>query len=372
MTDDVDRLVARREAEVAVPTFDVVLARRRARRRTAIAPFVIAAALALVVAGAAIGPLRERLAAPRPAAAMTPLQLPGGQVLASPDGQRIAVVGGATVTLHDIGGNELQRWADVTTYAKWLSDGSGLLVQTATSLLVLESDGRTTRLQLAVSPAVAGYTWLSPDGRTFAADTTAAVFTLDRDGSGPQSVIEGADHHLLGFDAQSRVLVIDGADARTLGTGGYTIPLPTIGNPLYEAGAGTSPDGTVTLVSMATPADQLIAIADRSARAIPRPIGWVGPHAFVTRVGGGTGIELWDAATGNHRVLSAIPNSATLHGTSGTRVLWTAAGVTHVTDTSSGVDRVVPTLPVSAKAQPLDGGRFLVVNGDDREVLAPE
>jgi hypothetical protein len=371
MIDETDRLIARREAAVAIPRFDAVLARRRARRRVPVGPMVVAAAIGIVVAGVAVGPLRERLAGPGPAAAMTPLSLPPGQVLASPDGRQIAIVAGTTVTLHDAGGRELQRWADVTMYAKWLPDGSGLLVQTATSLLVLEIDGRTTRLQLAVPPAGAGYTWLSPDGRTFAADTTAAVLTVGRDGSAPQTVMAGADHHLLGFDAQGRVLVIDGADARALGAGGYTIALPAIGNALYEAGAGASPDGTVALVAMATPVDQLIAIADHTARAIPRPTGWVGPHVFVARVGGG-GIELWDAATGDHRAISAIPNSATLHGTSGTRVLWTAAGITHVTDTSTGTDRIVPTLPVSAKAQPLQGGRFLVVNGDDREVLAPE
>ncbi|HEX6062180.1 MAG TPA: hypothetical protein VF001_08925 [Candidatus Limnocylindria bacterium] len=371
--NDVDGLIARREHDVAIPPFDALQARRRARRGAPLAPFVIAAAVALVVAGAGIGPLRERLATPGAAASMMPISLPAGQVLASPDGQRIAVIGAASVTVHDTGGRELQRWAIATPYAnaKWLSDGSGLLVDTGTSLVVLESDGRTTRLQLATPPALPGYTWLAPDGRTFASDTTTAVLVLDRDGSTPQTVITGADHHLLGFDAESRVLVIDGADARALGAGGYTIPLPAIGNPLYEAGTGASPDGAVVLVAMATPVDQLIAISGRSARAIPRPVGWVGPHAFVARAGPG-GIELWDAATGDHHVISAIPNSATLHGTSGTAVLWTAVGVTHVTDTATGADRIVPPLAVSAKAQPLVGGRFLVVDGLDREVLAPE
>ncbi len=375
MSEDLDRLIARHERGAAVPAFDAVLD-RRSRRRRGIGPLVVVAALAIVVAGFAIGTVRERLATPGPSvAAVTVLTLPSGQVLASPDGQRIAVVGPTIVTVHDQGGRELQRWPGATAYARWLPDSSGLLVQTpatgSPSLLVLETDGRTTRLALAVPPAAAAYTWLSPDGGSLAADTGTTVVTLGRDGATPQAVITGADHHLLGFDRAGRVLVIDGPDARALGTGGYTVPLPTLGNPLSESGTGASPDGTVTLVAMATPVDQLIAIADHAARAIPRPTGWVGPHMFVARVGGG-GIEWWDAATGDHHVISAIPNSATLHGTSGPRLLWSIAGVTHATDVSTGVDHIVSPLSVSAKAQPLAGGRFLVIDGDLREVIAPE
>ena len=375
--DEIERLVARREADLAVPSFETVLARRRLRRAP-LTPLVIAGAVVLIVLGAGIGPLRERLAAPGPAGATAAaLALPAGQVLVSPDGARIAVVGNATVTLHDPAGAQVRAWQAATAYAKWLPDGSGLLVQTratipgGAALLVLEAEGGTTRLSLAVPPANAAYVWLSPDGRTFAADAAAAVVTVGRDGAAPQTAIAGADHRLLGFDRSGRVLIIDGADARALGPGGYTVALPALGNPLYEAGAGASPDGTVTLVAMATPVDQLIAVSDGTARVIPRPFGWLGPHTFIARVGGGA-LELWDAATGAHHPIGGIPAAATLHGTSGSAVLWSAGGTTHVTDAASGSDRIVATLTPAAKAQGLAGGRFLVVDGETRLVLAPE
>lgn len=353
----------------------------RARSHSRLVPVIatLAVLTLVVIAGAGIGPLRERLAAPgQPVATVTVLSLPEGRVLASPDGRLIAVVGTASVTLHDGEGRELRRWPTATVVSRWLPDSSGVLVQTAAtspgsaSLLVLETDGSTTRLTLVVPPANAGSTWLSPDGSRFAAQGAAEVLTIRRDGSAPQSVISGAEHQLLGFDRAGRILVRDGTDARALalngGVDGYVVPLPTTGNPLYVAAAGSSPDGTVALIAMATPADQLIVIADRAAHVVPRPL-WVRGHELIGRLGA---IELWDASTGDHRVIDAIPTSATLHGVSGSRVLWTAGGTTHVTDLQTGRDRAVPALPVSARAQPLSGGRFLVTFDQVREVLAPE
>lgn len=378
--DDLDRLITRPQAAGPVPAFDVVLARRARRRRAPIAALVVAAAVVLVIAGIGIAPLRERLAAPgQPAATLTVLSLPAGQVLASPDGRLIAVVGTTGVTLHDDSGGELHRWPTATLYSRWLPDSSGVLVQTtatspgSASLLVLEKNGSTTQLTLAVPPANGGSTWLSPDGRRFAAQGAAEVFAIGRDGTAPEIVIAGAEHQLLGFDRDGRILVRDGTDARALdpkeGVDGYVVPLPTTGNPLYVAAAGSSPDGTVALISMATPTDQLIAIADRAAHVVPRRPFWVRGHELIGWLGA---IELWDASTGDHQVIDAIPNSATLHGASGPRVLWSAAGTTHVTDLQTGRDRAVPALPVSAKAQPLSGGRFLVTFDQVREVLAPE
>lgn len=372
--DDLDRLIARPQAAGPVPPFDVMFA-RRARRRAPNAALIVAAAVALVLAGIGVVPLRERLAAPgQPAATLTVLSLPAGQVLASPDGRLIAIVGTTGVTLHDDSGRELHRWPIAAPSSRWLPDSSGVLVQTAAtspgsaSLLVLETDGSTTRLTLAVPPANAGSTWLSPDGSRFAAQGAAEVLSVRRDGSAPQSVISGAEHQLLGFDRDGRILVRDGTDARALGVDGYVVPLPAAGNPLYVQAAGSSPDGTVALISMATPTDQLIAIADRAAHVVPRRL-WVRGHELIGWLGA---IELWDALTGDHRVIDAIPNSATLHGVSGSRVLWSAAGVTHVTDLTTGRDRAVAALPVSANAQPLSGGRFLVTFDQVREVLAPE
>ena len=374
-------------ARIPLPPRERWIPRERSRPRL-MPVLATLAGLALVVL--IVAPLLEQLHSrsqvasnsPTPAT-VTVLSLPAGQVLASPDGRLIAVVGTASVTLHDGDGRELHRWSTATVYSRWLPDGSGVLVQTAVtapgsaSLLVLETDGSTTRLTLAVPPANAGSTWLSPDGTRFAAQGAAEVLTIRRDGSAPQSVISGAEHQLLGFDRDGRILVRDGTDARALGVDGYVVPLPAAGNPLYEAAAGSSPDGTVALISMATPADQLIAIADRAAHVVPRPFSWVRGHELIGRLGA---IELWDASTGDHRVIDAIPNSATLsatlsptlHGVSGSRVLWSTAGVTHVTDLTTGRDRTVPALPVSARAQPLSGGRFLVIFDQVREVLAPE
>ena len=372
MIDDIDRLVARRETEVAIPSFEVMLARRRARPRMPLAPFVIAAAAAIVVAGAAIGPLREQLASPG-AARPAIVAVPAGSRAVSPDGTRIAVTDASAVRVYDATGAALATDAAPGATAAWIGS-DGVLVQRGRGgpLEVLSLDGRVTPLGFSPPPTTLSYTSASTDGRLIAAQSGGDVVVASRDGGSLTKLLTGT---LVGWDAGGR-LVFRYPTGQGGGLGAWTgTTFERIESTALSASASfgqpvPAPDRSATLV--ASQGDAELVITGSSLRLVASVMPWwTGDHTMLQRLGN-TVAEV-DVATGVSRATKVVlPQFAAIRAAAGTTVLWTIDGQLHASDLRTGHERALGPVPADAAYQALAGGRLAVVLPAGILFVAPE
>ena len=367
----VDELLARAPRAPSVPPFEHVIARAQSRSR--LLPLLLVAGLAALLVVIVVRP--EQGGSPVASAARA-IDIGAGVALAAPAGDVIAVTDASSTRIVDPDGATVAASNAVLRYPRWLPDSSGLVgivdranagVDVRLPLAVVERDGRVSLLGMDVPATSLAYLSISADGRSIALQDGAAVLMIDRGGGGARTIANGT---LVGWDAQGRVLVRDGASVvAVVPTDGSRHILATAGVPA-RVEARLSPDGSAAIV-----VGPGAAFSVQAAELVPLPASvsstqWSGARELLGRRPSGQ-LFAYDVRSGAERGLVASLTDegwSALRSVSAGVAVWfrAAAGEAHLVDLATGGERVVAGLSATSTFQPLADARFLVTG---RETL---
>jgi hypothetical protein len=283
---------------------------------------------------------------------------------------------------------------------EWLPDGSGYVigVYLVPPRAPRNADGAVSKMkqqQFSVferdgSLTAIGSGWMqsrpSPDNRWLPVIDDCCPWTirvLPRHGGASQLLVRllpnASSVWILGWDPRGRLLYTDSGRLLAVDLAGT---VDEITPPRLPAGAersysfvGRSPDGTTVVLQVSASATPLSFALSRTGTVSIASVfsdSWVGPHEILAMTK--AKFVAIDTSTGAERELAirAKPSDGFV-GASSPYLLWreSMTGPMHLSDTRTGADRVLDVASTAGSAQRLDGGRFLLPQGDGPAILDP-
>ncbi len=318
------------------------------------------------------------------AGAVRRLDFAAGIASGAPTGDAVLVKTATGATLFDLDGQVLARYQGFVASFAWLADGSGVLLRAPESatrdapladlpVVILELDGRVTRLPLDAGEASVAAAWLSPEGK-WLAFATGRVVVADRDGAELRLLSDPlTPTALLGWDANGHVAYRD-ADAISLVSvdgrrESLALPAALRGASL-ERIAGGDPTAVVL-----RGADRLWRLAGSSLEPLAPECLAVWVRAAELLCASADGAYALDPRSGARRALATTLDDALragLRASSEDVLVWVdRANVVRALDLGSGVDRVLAGVPTEARFEALAGGRFLANDRHDTYLVEP-
>ena len=312
------------------------------------------------------------------------LDFAAGIASGAPAGEAIFVKTSTGAALFDFDGQVLARYEGFVATFGWLADGSGVLMRspegeargdafTTLPVVVLELDGKVTRLPLDAPDAVVASARLSPDGK-WIAFATDRVYVADREGGELRPLTDPtAPLTLLGWDAKGRVVTrdADGLALLTVDRQRERIELPAaLRGTVLSRLAGGDPGAVVLGAEGALWRLAGTTVEPIAPECVPF---WVAPRELLCLTGASAGA--FDVQSGARRALSATVDDAVRAGmraSSGAVLLWIdRSNAVRALDLSTGIDRVMQGAPANARFEPLEDERFLANDRHDTYLVEP-